>query len=138
MPFGGVLVLVGVVGIFEQFGAGSIVVGGASIAFGVAVLCSAAFSSWGEMEVRRLASSWTITWRLWRWSRASSFQQRELRTADIYSPPPYTILWPGASGLQLRIELDRRERPLFVGAGLQLPSEILQCLRDLLDPGLPG
>jgi hypothetical protein len=42
-------------------------------------------------------------------------------------------VWPGSAGRQLRLDLDRRDRPVLVGAGLQLPEEILECLREMFE-----
>ena len=138
VPFGVALCLMGIVGILGQPGALSLVVGGASIALGGAALYSTAFGVWGTLELRHVQSSWTVTTRLGRRARSLSFQQQDVRSVELYSPPPYNVFWPGAAGRQLRIELDRRERPLFLGAGLQLSPEVLQCLHDMLAPGAPS
>jgi hypothetical protein len=135
VPFGLALGLMGAIGIVGEPGVLSFVVGGATIAFGVAVLYSTAFGAWGELELSHVGTSWTVTTRLGRRERSSGFPQRDVRSVEIYTPPPYNIVWPGAAGRQLRIELDRRERPLFLGAGLQLPPEVLQCLHDMFAAG---
>lgn len=137
MPFGLALVLLGALGAIEEPGALSFAVGGASVVFGAAVLYSAAYGAWGKMELRHADNAWTITTRLGRRARDITFWQHDVRSVEIFTPSPAIMAWPGSAGRQLSIELDRQERPICLGAGLQLPQDVLECLRDLLDPAAP-
>jgi hypothetical protein len=106
----------------------------AAMAFAIAVLMSVAYTSWGSMEIERRGPDWIVTRSLGRLRSASVFAAGGIRSAVIYSPPPFVIFWPGSAGLHVRVHVANRERPVEVGAGLRLDGATLQALQALFTP----
>lgn len=136
VPFAPMLGALGVAGIAGVGTSGlvSAIAGIGATAFAVAVLVSAGYSTWGVMEIERRGSEWIVTRYLGRMSFVSAFAVGRVRSAELYSPPPFVVLWPGGAGLHVRVHLSDRERPVEVGAGLRLDGTALHSLQTLFAP----
>lgn len=112
----------------------SLITGLGAMVFAAAILTSTAYSIWGSLEITHRGAGWIVTRRLGPLKAASAFNVSSVRSAELYSPPPYVILWPGGAGLHVRLQLKDRDRPVEVGAGLRLDGEVLRGLRSLFAP----
>jgi hypothetical protein len=136
VPFALMLGALGVAGIAGVGTSGlvSAIAGIGATAFAVAVLMSAAYSTWGVMELERRGSEWIVTRCLGRVRSVSAFAADRIRSAELYSPPPFVALWPGGAGLHVRVHMLDRERPIELGAGLRLDGPTLHSLQTLFTP----
>lgn len=136
VPFALVLGALGVAGIAGLGTAGlvSIIVGAATVAFALSVLLSAAYSAWGIVRLERRGGEWVVTRNLGSLRSVSVFASGSIRSADVWTPPPYVVVWPGSAGRQVRVHLSDRERPIEIAAGLRLDDGTLQTLSALLTP----
>jgi hypothetical protein len=135
-PIALLLVALGVLGVAEvrQQGAVALVTGLASLALGAAIAWSVAYSAWGSVEIARIGETWAVTRRLGAATRVETFPAAQVRSAEVYSPPPYVVVWPGGAGRHVRVELAGRARPVDLAAGLCLDDELLSKLRALFTP----
>jgi hypothetical protein len=133
VPFALMLGALGVAGIAGVGTSGlvSAIAGIGATAFAVAVLISAAYSAWGVMELERRGPEWIVTRCLGRVRFVSAFAVGRVRSAELYSPPPFVVLWPGGAGLHVRVHMSDRERPIEVGSGLRLDGTTLHSLQTL-------
>ena len=106
----------------------SIIVGAAAVAFALSVLLSAAYSAWAIVRLERRGGEWVVTRHLGSLRSVSTFASGRIRSADVWSPPPYVVLWPGSAGRYVRVYLSHRERPIELTAGLRLDGATLQAL----------
>jgi hypothetical protein len=130
VPFGLALGALGVAGIagLGTSGLVSIIVGAAAVAFAVSVLLSAAYAAWGVLVLERRGGEWVVTRRLGPLRSVSTFGTGPIRSADVWSPPPYVVLWPGCAGRHVRVHVSDRERSIAITAGLRLDGATLQAL----------
>lgn len=135
-PFALVLGVLGVAGIagLAAPGLASLIAGVAATAFASAVLTSAAYSTWGVLELERRGVDWVVTRRLGSLRSVSTFAATHVRSAELLNPPPFVVLWPGSAGLHVRVHVSDRERPVEVAAGLRLDHATLQALQALFTP----
>jgi hypothetical protein len=140
VPFAVALAALGVLGIAEvrSQGAVALITSLGSLGLAAAISVSAAYTAWGSMEIVRSGEEWIVTWRLGRATRVTTFRASLVRTAEIYSPPPYVALWPGGAGRQVRVEVAGRGRPIELGAGLCLDEASLSSLRAQFSPTMEG
>lgn len=136
VPFAVVLGALGVAGIAGLGAPGlvSIIAGIAATAFAVAVLTSTAYSAWGVLELERRGGDWIVTRRLGPLRSVSTFPAARIRSAELASPPPFVVFWPGGAGRHVRVRVPDREQPLEIAAGLRLDDPTLQALRALFTP----
>jgi hypothetical protein len=129
----GALGAAGIVGLGAP-GLVSIIVGIAATAFAVGVLTSAAYGIWGVQEIERRGGDWIVTRRLGSLRSVSTLPAVHIRSAEVSSPPPFVVIWPGSAGRHVRVHVSGRERPIEVAAGLQLDNATLQALQLLFTP----
>jgi hypothetical protein len=136
VPFALALGALGVAGIagLGTTGLVSIVVGAAAVAFALSVLLSAAYSAWGVLMLERGSGEWVLSRHLGSWKSRSTFGSGRIRSADVWSPPPYVVVWPGSAGRHVPVHLSDRERPIEIAAGLRLDAATLQALCALFTP----
>lgn len=133
VPFALVLGALGVAGVagLGTPGLVSIIVGAAAVAFALSVLLSAAYSAWAIVRLERRGGEWVVTRHLGSLRSVSTFSSSRVRSADVWSPPPYVVVWPGSAGRQVRVHISDRERPIEIAAGLRLDDGTLQTLSAL-------
>jgi hypothetical protein len=138
LPFALVLGALGVAGIagVGSRGLAPMIAATGALAFAVAVLMSAAYSAWGVMELERRGAEWVVTRQLGPVRSASAFPAGRVRSAELSSPPPFVVLWPGGAGRHVRVYVVDRERPIEIGAGLRLEAPTLQALQALFTRNL--
>jgi len=56
----------------------------------------------------------------------------QLRSVERYTPAPNVIIWPSIAGRHLRVLVERRERPISIGEGLNLKDEELGTIEEML------
>jgi hypothetical protein len=136
VPFAIVLGALGVAGIAGLGAPGlvSIIVGAAAVVFAISVLLSAGYAIWGTLVLERRDREWVVTRQLGSLKSVSTFTHSRIRSADVWSPPPYVVVWPGGAGRHVRVHVSDRERPIEVAAGLQLDGATLQALSELFTP----
>ena len=69
---------------------------------------------------------------LWRWRWVWRFATSRIHSVFLYDPPPAYIMWPGSSGLHIRVSIDRAERSVPVASGLHVPRETLDRIQSML------
>ena len=134
VPLGLALIAGGIAGLVSLSNAGVVAASIVAVLLGGSWLVSSAYSAWGSLEIEHTALGVRLTTRLASWSRSVELPRSSVRTVELYSPPPYNILWPGSAGRQLEVHLQRRDRPIHVAAGLSLGADILESLRTQLAP----
>jgi hypothetical protein len=136
VPFALVLGTLGVGGIAGLGAPGlvAIIAGVAAVAFAVAVLISAAYSTWGTLDLERRGGEWIVTRRLASLSTISTFASARIRSVELWSPPPFVVVWPGSAGQQVRVYTSAREQPISIAAGLRLDDAALRALQTLFTP----
>jgi hypothetical protein len=136
VPFALVLAVLGVIGIAEVRSQGVVafVTGLVALGLAAATLLSVAYSAWGSMEITRSGDTWTVIRRVGKITGVETFRASLIRTAEVYSPPPYVVTWPGSAGRHVRVDVEGRSRPIELGAGLCLDEASLSNLRALFSP----
>src|SRR5262249_49163387 len=111
VPFALVLGTLGVAGIAGLGAPGlvSVIVGVVAVAFAISVLLSAAYAAWGVLVLERRGGEWVATRHLGSLKSVSTFATGRIRSADVWSPPPYVVVWPGSAGRHVRVHLSHRE-----------------------------
>jgi hypothetical protein len=112
----------------------AVFVGVASAVLGIWVLASSAYSAWGRLEISRRDDRVVVTRSLGRWSRSFELWLGGVRHVERYTPPPAAMMWPGTAGPQVRVYLERKDRPLAIGGGLCLQEEDLRAIEKILCP----
>lgn len=136
VPFALVLGALGVAGIAGLGAPGlvSIIVAMAAIAFAIAVLLSVAYSTWGTLDLERRGGEWIVTRRLGSLRSVSTFASGRIRSAEVWNPPPFVVVWPGSAGRQVRVYMSGRGQPISIAAGLRLDNAALRALQTLFTP----
>lgn len=101
-----------------------------ALAFGAAILVSAAYAARGRLRVAATDDGWcTVTWMLGPWSRSKRFPRADVRSVKRYTPPAFAVMWPSIAGPQLRLDVHRERRPIDRGGGFVLDSAALSSWR---------
>lgn len=131
-PLGLLICFCGLGGLVFHTSFGVVVVASIALAFGIAVLVSCAYSVWGRCSVTLVEAECVVVHMLWRWRWVWRFAASRIRSVFLYDPPPAYIMWPGSSGLHVRVSLDRSQRSVPVASGLHASRETLERIQTTL------
>lgn len=129
----GLLIASGAIGaIALHTSVAAVIVACAALAFGTAVLVSCAYSVSGTCSIALEDRIWVVTHVLWRWRWTWRFAASRIRSVFLYKPPPVFIMWPGSSGLHVRVFLDSEDRSVPIASGLHAGRETLDRIQAML------
>jgi len=131
-PMGLLLLTLGISALVEHDSAFTVALAILVLMFGSLTLASCAYSLWGECFVSVESGKWSVTQSLWRWRRTASFFSSSVRSASLYKPTRASA-FPGSSGWQIQVSLNRSERPFVIGEGMHAPEEELEPIRAMIE-----
>jgi hypothetical protein len=106
----------------------------AVLLLGAFLLWSCAYAVWGSTEVRWRDGAWIFARRVGRWSKTSRVRASQVHHVELQAPMLYAPggARPDQQGSFLLLHLYGTDRVVEVAAGLCLPADVLDALRQLL------